>query len=344
MAIPLKNIRDSNALIAGTFGNSLVAVFVGATAGIGEYTIFEFAKCAPGSRIYFIGRSFEDGKRVKSKVDAANTGGTCTFIQKDISLIKNVDEVCREIKSKEKSINLLFMTQGTLDLSSITPEGIRTAVALLVYSRTRFILNFLPLLSAAGERSIARVVSVATGTHEGPIDVTNFDLKNISLLSPLKTRGHAASMITLTMDHIAQEAPSVSFIHSHPGPVYSKIDRTMTGWLFPLKWLIRFLMLFKSMSAVESGERHVFLATSAVWPAARSGSEGVKLPHESGLSMADGIDGEQGSGVYTVEEYGRGPAEKVRELLLEYRADGTRDKLWEYVEAKLLEVARPASI
>ena len=32
--------------------------------------------------------------------------------------MKNVDEVCREIKNKEEKINLLFMTQGTLDLTS----------------------------------------------------------------------------------------------------------------------------------------------------------------------------------------------------------------------------------
>ena len=355
--IALATIRASNTLITGTFASSLVAIFIGATSGIGEYTLLEFAKCAPGSSIYFVGRSFEDGKRVKAKVDVVNKGGACTFIQMDVSLLKNVDEICQEIKNKEEKINLLFMTQGTLDLKSgmifpsyhccnsnaeiaitVTSEGIPTALALLVYSRTRFIVNLLPLLDAAGERSIARVVSVATGTHEGPIDMSDIDLANLSLLKPLKTRGHAASMITLTMDHIAQQASKVSFIHAHPGPVYSKIDRTMTGWLAPLKWLIRFLMLFKSMSATESGERHFFLATSAMWPAAMGGSEGIKLPHDAGLRMADGIDGEQGSGVYTVEEYGRGAGEKVRTLLRKYREDGTRSRLWEHLEGRFVAI------
>ena len=36
------------------------------------------------------------------------------FIQKDLTLLKNVDEVCNEIKAKETNLNLLFMAQGTL--------------------------------------------------------------------------------------------------------------------------------------------------------------------------------------------------------------------------------------
>lgn len=109
-----------------------------------------------------------------------------------------------------------------------------------------------------GATSFARVISVATGRHEGPIDPIDLDMTNISLLRPLKPRGQAASIVMLTLDHIAQRAPQVLFIHSRPGPVYSKIDRTMTGFLIPLKWLIRFLMLFKSQSAAESGSGTYF--------------------------------------------------------------------------------------
>ena len=39
-----------------------------------------------------------------------------TFIKKDLTLLKNVDEVCEEIKAKEKKLNLLFMTQGTMSM------------------------------------------------------------------------------------------------------------------------------------------------------------------------------------------------------------------------------------
>ena len=39
-----------------------------------------------------------------------------TFIRKDLTLLKNVDEVCDEIKAKETKLNVLFMSQGTLSL------------------------------------------------------------------------------------------------------------------------------------------------------------------------------------------------------------------------------------
>ena len=39
-----------------------------------------------------------------------------TFIKKDLTLLKNVDEVCEEIKAKEKKLNLLFMTQGAMSM------------------------------------------------------------------------------------------------------------------------------------------------------------------------------------------------------------------------------------
>ena len=39
-----------------------------------------------------------------------------TFVQADLTLLRNVDRVCRELQAKEKRINLLFMTPGFLTL------------------------------------------------------------------------------------------------------------------------------------------------------------------------------------------------------------------------------------
>ena len=38
------------------------------------------------------------------------------FIQKDLTLLENVDQVCNEIKAKETKLNLLFMSQATLSM------------------------------------------------------------------------------------------------------------------------------------------------------------------------------------------------------------------------------------
>lgn len=77
----------------------------------------ELAKCASKPRIYIIGRSKEACDRLDVDLKTVNPAGQYIFIRSDISLLRNVDEVCEEIKSKEPAINLLFMSQGTLNFT-----------------------------------------------------------------------------------------------------------------------------------------------------------------------------------------------------------------------------------
>lgn len=51
-----------------------------------------------------------------SELKAIQPEAETNFMRKDLTLLKNVDEVCDEIKAKEKKLNLLFMTQGTISL------------------------------------------------------------------------------------------------------------------------------------------------------------------------------------------------------------------------------------
>lgn len=107
-------IKSSNARIASALPSGLVAVFVGATNGIGETTLREFARYTRQPRVYFVGRSQEAGTRIAGECEALNPEGKFTFIKADISLMRVVDDVCRDIKSKEKAINVLFLSQGTM--------------------------------------------------------------------------------------------------------------------------------------------------------------------------------------------------------------------------------------
>ena len=112
--VALEAIRASNKRIATTFPQGLVAVFVGATNGVGEATVRQFAKYAPKSRVYLIGRSQEAGKRIVNECKTLNPQGEFIFISKDTSLMRNVDEICDDLKTKETSINLLFLTIGSM--------------------------------------------------------------------------------------------------------------------------------------------------------------------------------------------------------------------------------------
>jgi short-subunit dehydrogenase len=112
--VTLAAVRASNGRIASTLPSGLTAVFVGSTSGIGETSLRQFTKYAKGPRIYFVGRSEEAGKRITAELKTLNAGGTYIFVKSDISLLKNVDTVCRDIKSKETTINLLFLSPGTM--------------------------------------------------------------------------------------------------------------------------------------------------------------------------------------------------------------------------------------
>jgi NAD(P)-dependent dehydrogenase (short-subunit alcohol dehydrogenase family) len=112
--VALPEVQSSNSRIASALPPGLVAVFVGGTNGIGETTLKQFAKHARKPRVYFIGRSQEAGDRIAAECKALNSDGEYIFVKADTSLIRNVDDVCRDIKAKEKSVNLLFLSTGSL--------------------------------------------------------------------------------------------------------------------------------------------------------------------------------------------------------------------------------------
>lgn len=112
--VTLEQMRSSNSRIGESLPAGMVAVFVGGTSGIGEATMKLFAKHAVEPRIYFVGRSDRAAARIINELPAINPGGQYHFIQADLSLLQNVDDVCHDIKSHESLINLLFLTSGTM--------------------------------------------------------------------------------------------------------------------------------------------------------------------------------------------------------------------------------------
>lgn len=116
--VDLSEAVASNQRIASTFPKGLVAVFVGGTSGVGEYTIKAFAKYTRYSRAYIIGRSEPNATRILSECRALGPTSTFEFIQGDISLLKTVDDICEKIRAKETAINILFQTQGSMAFSA----------------------------------------------------------------------------------------------------------------------------------------------------------------------------------------------------------------------------------
>lgn len=115
--VPLPQILDSNAsLSTSTLPSSPVAVFTGATSGIGASTAKAFARATGTAdlkpRVYIIGRNESAAEEVVAYCKQRCPQGEWVFLKGDLSLIKGVDEVCGEIEKREERIDILFLSAG----------------------------------------------------------------------------------------------------------------------------------------------------------------------------------------------------------------------------------------
>lgn len=91
---------------------------VGGTSGLGETTAREFVRNTDSPKVYLVGRNQKAAVRITDELKALNPKGQIKFIQSDLTILKNVDKVCEEIKAAEDNVNLLFLSPGMLNLSS----------------------------------------------------------------------------------------------------------------------------------------------------------------------------------------------------------------------------------
>jgi NAD(P)-dependent dehydrogenase (short-subunit alcohol dehydrogenase family) len=318
----LDAVRAHNASLSSL--PPLVAVFVGGTSGIGLYTARELARTTTSPHIYLIGRNPTAAASITTELKAINASSKISFIQKDVSLLKNVDEACQEIKNKEKHVNLLFMTCGTFVFTGRdeTSEGLDRKFALHYYARMRFISQLQPLLSAAAsENQLSRVLAVLD-PQPGLKNTPNFEDLSLKTGFSLKNcANHASAMTNLSFGRLAKEYPGSSYVHAYPSLVETGVGRDAWGAFAPLAkpfmWAINRAL---AVGEGESGERHLYAATSLAF--SPNASEKVE--------KAVGGDGVRGSGSYLVswDGEGFGDTAKARKM----REEGREDEVWGHTE------------
>jgi hypothetical protein len=320
----------------------LTAVFVGGTSGIGEYTLKAFAKHCANPRAYFIGRSQTRADRISRELKTINPNGTYTFISADASLLANIDKICADLVAAEPHINLLFITSGTLQTGIETSENLNLLPAMNMHTRTRWMINLLPLIRRAPE--LRRIVTVFAGTKEGAIFQDDMQLRNMGLRDVVKGRGHMTSIITLTLEELARRAPEVSFIHNFPGSVRGNLKTSFAVVNAIFSILRPFGSLLYQKDEVV-GESQLYMATSAKYPPAKSGhgkGDGVEVG--KGVEVARGTDGEWGSGVYATDEKCEEGDAKVVEVLKGLRKEGMNRVAWEHIKGEFLRITGKESI
>src|SRR5271169_2274817 len=120
--VKLSVVRESNSALETN--SSIVAIFTGGTSGIGEATVKALAANAKDPKVYIIGRNEASASRIIEKCVQSCPGGSFTFVKADLSLLKNVDVMCDEIKREQTGrLDLLFMSQGYITLEGRKGEG-----------------------------------------------------------------------------------------------------------------------------------------------------------------------------------------------------------------------------
>jgi len=336
--VRINDIRKSNlAFKLSGHAEGLVAVFVGATSGIGMGTLKQFAKYAKAPTVYILGRSKKAAAPLLDEIKASNPGGTFEFIESEVSLMRNVDLVCDQIKANEKKVDIVFTSPGYLSFDSRVEsvEGMDIPHALRYYTRLRFIYNLIPLLL---ESPNPRVVSILAGGQETAIDINDLEVRNDFTF--MKAAANGTTQTTLAFEELAKSYPSISFIHKYPGfvntGVIARLLATAPGLFYYPAQLARWVVLpfinLISTSVDEAGERGLFLVTSARFPPAKPKTEfaGVEVqgvPVAASSVVKDG----KGNGVYRLNADDESAAESP--VLPGYRLDDVGKTVWEETQA-----------
>jgi NAD(P)-dependent dehydrogenase (short-subunit alcohol dehydrogenase family) len=294
--VKYKDIKASNTLINEATAPR-IAVFVGGTSGIGKSTVEALVATGTILKIYLVGRksSQQRTETFIHELHAINPSAEIVWVEGEVSLLAETKRVCEIIKSKERHVDLLFLTTGYAPFTSRreTSEGLEISQSLSYYSRMLFVSHLLPLLN---EAEAPRVVSVLGGGLErATIETDDIDLKKPANFNIMKAQLQYVATNTLFLETLADENPEVTFVHSWPGWVNTGNVRRGLDPGSILAWIIWFflepLIAIFSYSNEESGQRHLFQSTSAAF-----GGHGTQWVKKAGVNS----HGKQENGLFLV--------------------------------------------
>jgi hypothetical protein len=99
-----------------------VAVVVGATSGIGRGVVESIARHTNGSaHIVLVGRNKDAADEIIAGLPQPVDGGKYEFVPCDVSSMKQVGAVTRDLASRLDKINYLAMSPGFLSMGGRTP-------------------------------------------------------------------------------------------------------------------------------------------------------------------------------------------------------------------------------
>lgn len=323
-----KEIITNNELLKAA-GPGLIAVFVGATNGIGLGALKAFAKHMDSPTIYIVGRSLPRLERLITELKGLNNIATIfPVIAKDLTLVKDAEMAVKEISATAKKVDILIMSPGYLTFSrNESPEGLDRFASIRFYSRMQFLVSLAPLLRLALK---PRVISVLGGGKEGQLWADDL-LLNYHYSFKIASDA-TSSMTTLFFEEFARQPENgrISLIHVYPGLIgdsgLTVVD--IGPWTkFILDWVLSPVMRLVGYTSVEAGERVVFAATSGRFR---------RLEFDSSVTAHHSKDCNASSGVYLV----RADSSVVTEnpVLKKMKSEGMGSKVYQHTLSELTRI------
>ncbi|PGG98393.1 hypothetical protein AJ80_09543 [Polytolypa hystricis UAMH7299] len=296
-----------------------VYLFVGGTSGIGEHALRQLARLAPKPKVYIVGRSPQKAQSLLDDLRASNPEAEFVFLHRDVSLVRDTDEVCKVLLAEEGRLDGLFLSAGyaPYDGRADTVEGLDAAMTTGFYTRAQFMKTLLPLLNAA---PAPRVVAIFAGAKGGRLIETDLGLNKPGNFTLMNFVLGSATMLSLAMARLAAQNPKISFMHAYPSFVWTPaLTNGSSGWKkFLLKYVIGPLIWPFGLSAAEAGDRALDYVVSEKYA--------VKEERKGELYLLNW----------------NGEIEKPPKLLVEYEKREIGEKVWEHLE-EVLDVALNAT-
>ncbi|SPQ20706.1 40fa7f92-2fc6-4a09-bd21-52e966abac21 [Thermothielavioides terrestris] len=248
----LSTIRAANAALKAERRSGVVAIFVGATSGIGLHTLETTVTLFDDPTIYVLGRSEAKFSVHRAKLEQLNPKAKIIFLQVDVSLVADVDSACDRIAAAETKVDYLYMSAGMIPLNGpqYTREGLDICFALSYYTRIRFVQKL-------------KMVEDDLGLE---------DKKNYATRAAMT---HTTTMMSLALEYLSQQHKDIVFLHAYPGLVRTDIFARLEAppgssllrklvVVFVSKGVTALMWLF-GIPPEESGERQAWHLTSTVF-------------------------------------------------------------------------------
>ncbi|KAK7022268.1 hypothetical protein R3P38DRAFT_2532719 [Favolaschia claudopus] len=276
---PVALVESTNASYHPTY--TPVAIFIGATSGVGQAMAEALARQTNGrAHIIIVGRSASAALKILAgfpKPPDEDGNWKHEFIPCDATSMRNVRAVCDALTSRLTRLNYLVMTAGSPESNSFTragetEEGVNYHLSMRYFMRYLFTQDLLPLLIAAKEQDQQAHVMCVQGAGFGlRIRTDDIGLHDTVRRSWKCLNGNMMPTVAAfkgiitgvtyndgLVAYFATKYPTIAFTHISPGQVLTKGGTYIDlGWLFaPLAWIIKYVRM---TFAFEQDERAKYM-------------------------------------------------------------------------------------